>query len=103
MSSKEQLQTLSFEERSDTFELKFSSKLESVHSAAAGFERGAMQFPDSVFCRECELRLHDFKYKLAPLLVHAIKIYFLMFVARIFQSTFFMLTHIFSQNFCYFR
>ena len=71
MSSKEQLQALSFEERLDTFELNFNSKLESVHLAAAGFERGAMQFPDSVFRRECELYAHDFTYKLAPLLVHA--------------------------------
>ena len=71
MSLKEQLQTLSFKERLDTFEPEFSSKLEPVHSAAAGFERRTMQFPDSVFCRECELHLHEFKYKLAPLLVHA--------------------------------
>ena len=73
MSSKERLQTLPFEERVDSFEIKFSSKLEQVHLAAAGFEQGALQFPDSVFCKECELHLHEFKYKLAPLLVHAIK------------------------------
>ena len=71
MTSIEQLQTLSFEERLDTFELNFNSKLEPIHLAAAGFERGAMQFPDSIFCRECDLHLHDFKYKLAPFLVHA--------------------------------
>ena len=46
MSSKEHLQILSFEKRLDTFELEFSSKVEPVHLAAAGFERGAMQFPD---------------------------------------------------------
>ena len=38
MSSKEQLQTLFFEERLDTFELNFNSKLEPVHLAAAGFK-----------------------------------------------------------------
>ena len=62
MSLKERLQTLSFEERLDIFELEFSSKLEPVHLAAAGFERGALQFPDSVFYRECKLHLHEFKY-----------------------------------------
>ena len=71
MSSKEQLQTLSFEERLDTFELNLNSKLEPIHLAAAGFEQGAVQFPDSIFCRECDLHLHEFKYKLAPFLVHA--------------------------------
>ena len=71
MSSKEHLQILSFQERLETFELEFSSKLEPMHLAAAGFERGALQFPDSVFCRECELHLHEFKYKLALLLIHA--------------------------------
>ena len=71
MSSKEPLQTLSFEECLDTVELEFSAKLEQVHLAAAGFEQEALQFPDSVFCRERELHLHEFKYKLAPLLVHA--------------------------------
>ena len=71
MASTEQLQTLSFEKRIDTFELNFNSKLEPIHLAAAGFERGAMQFPDSIFRRECDLHLHDFKYKLAPFLVHA--------------------------------
>ena len=56
MSSKEQLQTLSFDERLDTFELNLNSKLEPVDIAAAGFERGAMQYPDSVFCRDCKLQ-----------------------------------------------
>ena len=69
MASIEQLQTLSFEERIDTFEIDFDSKLDPIHLAAAGFERGAMKFPDSIFCRECDL--HDFKYKMAPFLVHA--------------------------------
>ena len=52
MSSKKQLQTLTFDKQLDTFELDFNSKSESVHLAAAGFEQEAMKFSDSVFCRE---------------------------------------------------